>query len=217
VTQLAKQHKIKTLIDNSWATPYFQNPLNFGIDLVVHSCSKYIGGHSDVVGGVVIGSETDLDHIFATEFLNIGAVPGPFEAWLLLRGLRTLAIRMRQHQANTAEVIQFLQDHPAIEAIYYPFHPGHPQYELAQKQMRGGSGLFSFKLKTSDVEKIAGFTDALQHIRRAISWGGYESLIVPFAATSKEDQKRISVVRIHIGLEDPALLIDDLSQALDQI
>ncbi len=217
VAQLAQQSDIKTIIDNSWATPYFQNPMAFGIDLVVHSCSKYIGGHSDVVAGVIIGSEADIEHIFTTEFLNIGAIPGPFESWLLLRGLRTLAIRMRQHQANTAEVIQFLREHPAVEEIYYPFHPCHPQYELAQKQMRGGSGLFSFTLNTRNIEKIAHFTDAFRHIRRAVSWGGYESLIIPFAATRNADQERISVVRIHIGLEDPALLIDDLSQALEQL
>ncbi len=217
VAQLAKEHTIKTVIDNSWATPYFQNPVEYGIDLVVHSCSKYIGGHSDVVGGVVVGSEADIDHIFQTEFLNIGAAPGPFESWLLLRGLRTLPIRMRQHQHNTAEVLQFLQEHPQIETIFYPFHPSHPQYELAQQQMRGGSGLLSFQLKTRKLEAIERFTDALQHFKRAVSWGGYESLVVPFAVTRTEDPERISVVRVHIGLEAPALLIDDLSQALEQI
>ncbi|PIE34876.1 cystathionine beta-lyase [candidate division KSB3 bacterium] len=217
VAQLAKERKIKTVIDNSWATSYFQNPIELGIDLVVHSCSKYIGGHSDVVGGVVIGSEADIDHIFNTEFLNIGAAPGPFESWLLLRGLRTLPVRMRQHQQNTAEVLRFLQNHPHIEALYYPFHPSHPQYELAQQQMRGGSGLFSFQLKTREIEAIERFTNALKYFKRAVSWGGYESLILPYAATGADDPERISIVRIHIGLEEPALLIDDLSQALKQL
>lgn len=217
VAQLARANKIKTVIDNSWATPYFQNPIEFGVDLVVHSCSKYISGHSDVVGGVVVGSETDIDHIFATEFLNIGAAPGPFESWLLLRGLRTLAVRLRQHQQNTAEVVNFLADHPQIEAVYYPFHPSHPQYELAQQQMRGGSGLLSFTLKTRKIEEIARFTDALQHIRRAVSWGGYESLIVPAAVVSSQDPERINFVRLHVGLESPELIIGDLAQALEQI
>ena len=217
VAQLAKQHAIKTVIDNSWATPYFQNPIEHGIDLVLHSCSKYIGGHSDVVGGVVVGSEADINHIFQTEFLNIGAVPGPFESWLLLRGLRTLPVRMRQHQYNTREVLQFLQEHPQIEAMFYPFHHSHAQYELAQQQMRGGSGLFSFQLKTRDVEAIERFTNALKHFKRAVSWGGYESLVLPFAVTRTKDPERISVVRAHIGLEDPMLLIEDLSQALEQI
>lgn len=217
VAQLAATHNIKTVIDNSWATPYFQNPIEFGIDLVVHSCSKYIGGHSDVVGGVVVGSEAEIEHIFATEFLNIGAAPGPFESWLLLRGLRTLAVRLRQHQQNTAEVIQFLADHPKVETLYYPFHPSHPQYELAQRQMRGGSGLFSFTLKTRKIEEIARFTDALQHIRRAVSWGGYESLIVPAAVVGSQDPERISFIRLHVGLEAPQLLIEDLAQALAQI
>lgn len=217
VGQLAKQHNIKTIIDNSWATPYFQNPLELGIDLVVHSCSKYLGGHSDVVGGVVIGSEADIDHIFGTEFLNIGATPGPFESWLLLRGLRTLSVRMRQHQKNTAEVIQFLLNHPRVEEIYYPFHASHPQYELAQQQMRGGSGLFSFKLNTRNIEDIVCFTDALKHFKRAVSWGGYESLAIPFAATRIEDPEKNSVIRLHIGLEEPGLLIEDLFQALEHI
>ncbi len=217
VAQLAQQHKIKTIIDNSWATPYFQNPLEFGIDLVVHSCSKYIGGHSDVVGGVVVGSEADIDHIFHTEFLNIGAIPGPFEAWLLLRGLRTLPVRMRQHQQNTAEVIQFLQHHSHVEDIFYPLHSSHPQHKLAQQQMRGGSGLFSFRLTTRNVEKVVRFTDALRCFKRAVSWGGYESLIVPFAVTSAKDPQRTSVVRLHIGLEAPSLLIEDIAQALEQI
>jgi cystathionine beta-lyase/cystathionine gamma-synthase len=217
VTQLARQYNIKTIIDNSWATPYFQNPIELGIDLVVHSCSKYLGGHSDVVGGVVIGSEADIDHIFRTEFLNIGAIPGPFESWLFLRGLRTLPVRMRQHQKNTAEVIQFLLNHPKVEEIYYPFHASHSQYELAQQQMRGGSGLFSFKLNTRKVEDIACFTDALKHFKRAVSWGGYESLVIPFAATRMTDPKKINVIRLHIGLEEPGLLIEDLSQALEQV
>ena len=217
VAQLAKQHQIKTVIDNSWATPYFQNPIEFGIDLVVHSCSKYIGGHSDVVGGVVIGSAADIEHIFNTEFMNIGAIPGPFESWLLLRGLRTLPVRMRQHQQNVMELIDFLSHHPKIEDIYHPFYASHPQRELAQRQMRGGSGLFSIKLTTRKIEDIARFTDALKHFRRAVSWGGYESLVIPFAATGTDNPDRLSVVRLHVGLEAPALIIEDLAQALDHI
>jgi cystathionine beta-lyase/cystathionine gamma-synthase len=214
VAQIAKRHKIKTIVDNSWATPYFQNPIAFGIDLVAHSCSKYIGGHSDVIGGVLIGSTQDMTHIFHTEFLNIGSVPGPFESWLLLRGLRTLPVRMRQHQQNTAQVIEFLLTHPKVEEVFYPYHSNHPQYELAKRQMRGGSGLFSFRLKTSAVEKIAKFTDTLRHFRRAVSWGGYESLVLPFAVTKGQDSNKINIVRLHIGLEAPELLIEDLAQAL---
>ncbi|PID57869.1 cystathionine beta-lyase [candidate division KSB3 bacterium] len=217
VAQIAREHQITSVIDNSWATPYLQNPIEHGIDLVVHSCSKYLGGHSDVVAGVVVGSEADIAHIFQTEFLNIGAIPGPFESWLLLRGLRTLAVRMRQHQQNSTEILEFLQKHPRIEAIFYPFHRKHAQYELACRQMRGGSSLFSVQLTTRDIAAIERFTNALKHFKRAVSWGGYESLVLPFAVTRATDPERISVVRMHIGLEDPALLIEDLAQALDQI
>jgi cystathionine beta-lyase/cystathionine gamma-synthase len=214
VAQIAQRRQIKTIVDNSWATPYFQNPLEFGIDLVAHSCSKYIGGHSDVVGGALIGSEQDINRIFNTEFLNIGSVPGPFESWLLLRGLRTLPVRMRQHQQNTAQVIEFLRQHPQVAEVFYPYHPDHPQYALARRQMRGGSGLFSFRLKTTDIAQIAQFTDTLQHFRRAVSWGGYESLVLPFAVTRSQEPHKINVVRLHIGLETPELLIEDLARAL---
>ncbi|MDD3714954.1 MAG: bifunctional L-alanine/L-glutamate racemase [Atribacterota bacterium] len=219
IAKIAKKHGIKTIIDNSWATPIFQNPIDYGIDLVVHSVSKYIGGHSDVVAGAIIGKEEDIAHIFKTEFQNIGTVPDPFMAWLVLRGLRTLHIRMRVHYENTLKIIDFLKNEEKIAEINYPFFKENPQFKLAKEQMRGGSGLFSFKIKTNSENNIAKFTDSLKYFRRAVSWGGYESLIIPYAVTlcGDNDKDRLSLVRVHIGLEESELLIDDLKQALSQI
>jgi len=218
ISAFAKKYGIKTIIDNTWATPYFQNPLDFGIDLVVHSSSKYFGGHSDVVAGVIVGSKKDISHIFNTEFLNIGAVPDPFASWLILRGLRTLHIRMERHFQSTMKIIDYLSHHPAVEKINYPFYKDNPQLELAKKQMRGGSGLFSIKLATKRVEDVKTFTDNLRIFKRAVSWGGYESLIVPYAVSHKNlSEDNISIVRIHVGLEDPEILIDDLERSLKRI
>lgn len=218
ISAFAKKYGIKTIIDNTWATPYFQNPLDFGIDLVVHSSSKYFGGHSDVVAGVIVGSKKDISHIFNTEFLNIGAVPDPFASWLILRGLRTLHIRMERHFQSTMKVIDYLYHHPAVEKINYPFYKDNPQLALAKKQMRGGSGLFSIKLATKRVEDVKTFTDNLRIFKRAVSWGGYESLVVPYAVSHKNlSEDNISIVRIHVGLEDPEILIDDLERSLKRM
>lgn len=218
ISSFAKKQNIKTIIDNTWATPYFQNPLDFGIDLVVHSSSKYFGGHSDVVAGVIAGNRKDISHIFNTEFLNIGAVPDPFASWLILRGLRTLHVRMERHFQNTMKVIDYLSSHPAIEKINYPFYKDNPQLSLAKKQMRGGSGLFSIKLATKKLEDVKVFTDNLRVFKRAVSWGGYESLVVPYAVSHKNLlEDNISIVRIHVGLEDPEILIDDLERSLKRM
>lgn len=218
ISAFAKKYGIKTIIDNTWATPYFQNPLDFGIDLVVHSSSKYFGGHSDVVAGVIVGSKKDISHIFNTEFLNIGAVPDPFASWLILRGLRTLHIRMERHFQSTMKIIDYLSHHPAVEKINYPFYKDNPQLALAKKQMRGGSGLFSIKLATKRVEDVKTFTDNLRIFKRAVSWGGYESLVVPYAVSHKNlSEDNISIVRIHVGLEDPEILIDDLERSLKRM
>lgn len=216
IARFARENNIKTVIDNTWATPLFQNPIDLGIDLVVHSASKYIGGHSDVVAGVVVGKREDIRHIFNTEFMNIGATIGPFESWLLLRGLRTIHIRMPKHMENTLKIIEYLETVPEIEEIFYPFYPKHPQYELAKKQMRGGSGLFSVKLKVKNLDQIITFTNTLRIFRRAVSWGGYESLIIPYAVTNRDGlTEKNKIIRLHIGLEDPDLLIDDLQKAFE--
>ena len=217
----AKKHGIKTVIDNTWATPYFQNPADLGIDLVLHSASKYLGGNSDIVGGVVCGSKEDITRIFNTEFMMQGQVPDPFAAWLILRNLRTLHLRMPVHYRNALGLAEFLEARGDVECVNYPLLPSFPQYELAKQQMRGGSGLFSFRLKTRDPEKIKAITNRVKFFKLAVSWGGYESLFEPTMLVFKDDEEvpddRISLIRVHAGLEDLGLLKNDLTQALDSV
>jgi cystathionine beta-lyase/cystathionine gamma-synthase len=219
ICDFAKSRHITTIIDNSWATPLFQTPIDFGTDIVVSSASKYIGGHSDVVGGYLVCREKEMfDHIFDTEFMNIGAVPGPFESWLCIRGLRTLPVRIEGHMKSAFAVVDFLSSHPKIDYVRYPYHPSHPQYALAKEQMRGGTGLFSFRINTTSVDKIRTFTDALTIFRKGVSWGGYESLIAPCALDlSLDGQEKAGVVRIHVGLEGEEEIIRDLERALKLI
>ena len=216
---MARSRGITTVIDNTWATPIFMNPIELGIDLVVHSVSKYLGGHSDVVAGVVAGKAGDIEHIFKTEFLQLGTVPDPLMAWLVLRGLRTLGVRMPVHFANALHVARHLESHAAVENVLYPFLPSHPQHALAARQMRGGGSLFAVRLKTRDVGKVKLFVNSLKMFKRAVSWGGYESLIFPIAAHYPKDppDDRVSVMRLHVGLEDKDTLAADLDQALARI
>lgn len=224
IAQLAKKHDIKTVIDNTWASPIFQKPLDLGIDLEVHSCSKYIGGHSDIIAGVVIGGAKDIDEIFINEAALLGAKMAPFEAWLILRSLRTLSIRMKEHQQNTMKIIQFLQKHKAIEKVYYPGIPEFEQYELATKQMTGFSGLFSFELKSNELESIKKFVNSLQLFKIGVSWGGHESLVYAPAISylkelTPEQFKAMNIslgtIRMSVGLEEAEDLLEDLQQALD--
>ncbi len=226
VTHLAKSRNIGTIIDNTWATPVYQKPLTMGVDLEMHSCSKYIGGHSDVVGGVLIGSEERINDIFRQEFEWIGAKPAPFEAWLLLRSLRTLDIRLKQHQSSALEIASFLEQHPKIKKVYYPGLDSFPQKKLAQKQMTGFTGLMSFSLITTDLEEVKSFFNGLKLFQIGVSWGGHESLIyAPAISYLKElspeqfDGMGISVgdMRISVGLEDTDDLINDLELGLNKI
>jgi len=214
----AKEKGIITIIDNSWATPIFQNPSDFGIDIIVHSISKYINGHSDVVGGVVAGRKELIKHIFENEFLIFGGNIGPFEAWLVLRGLRTLKIRMERHFSNTMTVLKFLKSHPKVKEVNYPLDVDNENYELAKKQLRGGSGLLSFRLNVEKPEQIVTFVNSLKIFRLAVSWGGFESLVFPTLASKKlREQFGWNLIRLSIGLENPDILIDDLAQALKKV
>ncbi len=216
VAAVARSRGIRTAIDNTWSTPIFMNPIELGIDLVVHSVSKYMGGHSDVVAGVVAGNATDIERIFTTEFLQLGTVPDPMMAWLVLRGLRTLGVRMPVHFANGLHVAGHLEKHPAVESVLHPFLPSHPQHGLARRQGRGGGSLFSFRLKTRRVADVKLFVNSLKMFKRAVSWGGYESLVFPNAAQYRENapDDKVSLVRLHVGLEDKDSLVADLDQAL---
>lgn len=219
LAKLAKQHGIKTVIDNSYSTMLLQKPLELGIDLSVYSATKYLGGHSDVIAGAVVGRMELIKSLGDNEHPLLGGICAPFEAWLIGRGLRTLPIRMRQHQVNTAKVAEFLAGHERVARIHYPGHPSHPQYELALKQMKGGSSLLSFELATDDEEAVKRFVNAIKYFGLGVSWGGYESLMfVPLISDKhgrpEADWPKPGLIRIHCGLEDPADLIEDLDQAL---
>ncbi len=215
---LARAHNLTTIIDNTWATPMYQNPIRLGIDLVVHSASKYMGGHSDIVGGVVVGRKETLTEIMHRERGLFGAIMDPHQSWLLLRGLRTLPLRMRQHQESGMKVAKFLEEHPAVERVFYPGLQSHPQFELGRKQMSGYSGLMSFVPKGS-AEQIRAFIKQLSFFEEGPSWGGFESLInSPGVGISEEASSLTGIpsglVRISVGLEKAETLIDDLDRGL---
>ncbi|HOZ30671.1 MAG TPA: aminotransferase class I/II-fold pyridoxal phosphate-dependent enzyme [Bacteroidales bacterium] len=226
VSKLAKSKGIKTIIDNTWATPIYQKPLLLGVDIEIHSCSKYLGGHSDIVAGVLMGKAEIIDSIFKREYAWLGAKIAPIEAWLLLRSLRTLVIRMERHQVNAFKIAEFLENHPKIKFVRFPGLKSFPQYELGKKQMTGYSSLMSFQLKTEDIEKVKTFFNSLQLFHKGVSWGGFESMVyAPAISYIKElnagqfRQMGISLsdIRISIGLENSDDLIEDLSQALNEI
>ena len=215
ITAVCRARGIPTVADNSWATPCFQQPLSLGVDLCVHSATKYLGGHSDIVAGAVVGDGAVLTRIRRTEASVLGSVLGPFEAWLLLRGLRTLPLRMEAHQRAGLEVAEHLARHPRVRRVNHPGLPSHPQHALGRAQMRGYSGLFSIELDT-DLEGVRRFCDALKMFYLGVSWGGWESLAFPAGAGSaaKRQDAPNTLVRLSVGLEDPADLIEDLDQAL---
>jgi len=222
IAKIAKAKGIITMIDNSYCSPLYQQPIAYGIDLVAQSATKYLAGHSDVVAGVVTGKKELIKKIFEKEYLNIGASLAPQNAWLLLRSLRTLPIRLEKITANANKVINYLEQHPKVEIVLHPFNPKNKQFGLAKKQMKACGGLFSIILKNSSLEKIEAFCNNLKHILMAVSWGGYESLIIPACAgISRADfdptNQRHVLIRIYIGLEEPEYLIRDLEQALEKI
>ncbi len=219
VTALAKQKNIVTMIDNSYCTPLYQKPIEMGIDLSMQTATKYIGGHSDVLGGVLSGSHLMMKKIFDSEYLNIGSGIQPFNAWLLIRGLRTLPARLDRITKSTKEVVSFLKQHPKIEGILFPLDETFPQYKLATKQMSGACGLLTFILKADRMETIVKFCESLKHVMMAVSWGGHESLVIPKCSgidpkDFDPDNREHRYIRMYVGLEDPKYLINDLEQAL---
>jgi len=221
VADLAKSENIITLIDNSYCTPLYQRPLDYGIDIAMQTATKYIGGHSDTLGGVLSGSSAMMKKIFDSEYLCVGSGIQPFNAWLLLRGLRTLPMRLERISATTREVLAFLKHHPSVEEVIFPLDESYPQYELARKQMKGASGLISFYMKADSISEIEGFCEQLKHFRMAVSWGGHESLIIPKCASLEPGDfdphnRTHRLLRIYVGLEDADYLIRDLSQAFMQ-
>ncbi|MEZ5052944.1 MAG: PLP-dependent aspartate aminotransferase family protein [Chitinophagales bacterium] len=222
VAALAKKHQITTLIDNSYCTPLYQRPMEMGIDMAMQTATKYIGGHSDTLGGVLSGSGAAIRKIFDSELMTLGSGIQPFNAWMLIRGLRTLPARLERIHHTTEKVIQFLLQRPEVERIIFPLHPSFPQYELAKQQMRGGAGLLTMVLTTRERENIVRFCESLQHIMMAVSWGGHESLVIPKCAGIPKDEfngddQEHRYVRLYCGLEEPDYLINDLQQAFDKM
>ena len=222
VAALAKSRNIKTLIDNSYCTPLYQKPIEMGIDMAMQTATKYIGGHSDTLGGVLCGTHATMKKIFDSEYLNIGSGIQPFNAWLMIRGLRTLPARIDRITKTTAGVLAFLKQHPKIDFLLFPLDPTFPQYELAQKQMGGACGLITIALKTSSRDAIVRFCESLKHIMMAVSWGGHESLAIPKCAgipagDFDPSNPEHRYVRLYCGLEEASWLIADISQALDRM
>jgi cystathionine beta-lyase/cystathionine gamma-synthase len=222
VASIAKQKNIITICDNSYSSPIHQQPIALGIDLVLQSATKYIGGHSDTVAGVLSGSAKMIERIFNSEYMNIGSGIQPFNAWLLIRGLRTLPARLEKITRTTTEVVQFLKDHPRVEKIIFPFDPTFPQYELAKKQMSGACGLVTFIIRAEKISTIETFCESLKHILMAVSWGGHESLILPKCAGMRPEafdpaDEGHRSLRLYIGLEEPGYIQSDLATAFQAI
>ncbi len=221
VASLARSKNIITIIDNSYCTPLYQNPIKMGVDLSLQTATKYIGGHSDVLGGVLSGTHGMIKKIFDSEYLNTGSGIQPFNAWLLIRGLRTLPARLERITRTTNDVISFLKQHKKVESVIFPFDESFPQYELAKKQMKGACGLFTMILKVKRREEIVRFCESLEHIMMAVSWGGHESLVIPKCAGIRDtdfdvNNREHRYVRMYVGLEDSDYLIGDLARALDK-
>ena len=212
------------VVDNTFATPWLQRPLELGADLVVHSTTKYLGGHSDLIGGAVIAASPELDEALGWQQMATGAVPGPMDCYLLLRSTKTLHVRMRAHCDNASRIACFLDEHPDVERVLYPGLPSHPQHDLAKRQMRGFGGMITLDLGSAErARRLAGATRVFS---LAESLGGVESLIsVParmtHASVPAERRDRMglteSLVRLSVGIEDPEDLIADLGAALDKL
>ncbi len=222
IAKLAKKYKVLFVVDNTFATPYFQNPLNLGADLVLHSTTKYIGGHSDIVGGAVITNNKNLKEKIDFARKAIGLNPSPFDAWLISRGIKTLSIRMDKHAQNALSVAKFLEAHHKVKKVYYPGLPSHPQYKLAKKQMRGFGGIVSAEFNL-DLKQTKKLISSFQIFSLAESLGGVESLVdhpasMTHASMSKQERERNGLsdglVRFSVGIEDKDDLINDLKVQL---
>lgn len=233
VTGLSKRYGVLTLVDNTFASPYFQNPLTLGADIVLHSTTKYIAGHSDVIGGVVVSDNQDLmgklpnSHMNKLEYVRnaTGINPSPFECWLIQRGVKTMAVRMEKHQENALAIAHFLQKHAKVKKVYYPGLATHKNHAIAKKQMSGFSGIVSVEFKLS-FEEAKRLVTSFKIITLAESLGGIESLVdhpasMTHGAIPKEEREKIGLsdglMRISVGIEDKKDLIADLSHALEKV
>lgn len=223
VSEIAKKHKVLLAVDNTFATPYLQQPLELGADIVMHSATKYLGGHSDVVMGALVVKDQDLaDKLYFIQNAS-GAVCGPMDSFLVLRGIKTLALRMQRHCENGKAVAEFLKTHPNVDKVYWPGFENHPNHQVAKKQMKDFGGMISFTTKGNDFNKTIQILEKLKIFTLAESLGGVESLVghpasMTHASIPKEERKKTgvidSLIRLSVGIEDAEDLIADLKQAL---
>jgi len=225
ISEIAHRQKVLVVVDNTFLSPYFQNPTVLGADIVVHSITKYIAGHSDVIGGAIMLNDAALYEELKFNQNALGVVPSPFDCYLTLRGLKTLSLRMDKHQSNALAIAGYLENHPKVTRVYYPGLPSHPQYELNLKQTKGFGGMISFEIKGGEKEAVQ-FLESLELFTLAESLGGVESLIehpalMTHASITKEEREQAgikdSLIRVSIGVEDKIDLINDLEQAFNQI
>ena len=220
---IARRHDLLTVIDNTFATPYFLRPIEYGVDLVVHSTTKYLNGHCDVVGGAVVTTTDELTERVQFLLNAMGTCASPFDCWLVLRGIETLPVRMRQHESNAITVANYLAAHPAVKRVFYPGLKSHPGHEIAKRQMKGYGGMVSVELK-GGIEAVKSFVRRIKLLSLAESLGGPASLAehpatMSHASMPKEHRKKVGItdalIRLSIGLENIEDLIEDLRQALE--
>ncbi|MFC7392320.1 methionine gamma-lyase [Scopulibacillus cellulosilyticus] len=225
VARVAKEFDIPVVVDNTFCSPYLQQPLTLGCDYVIHSATKYIGGHGDVIAGIVVGPKNELETISTTTLKDIGGVIAPFNAWLLLRGLKTLPIRVDRHCDNAIKIAEHLKNHPQVEKVYFPGDKDFPQYELALKQMRRPGGMIGFEVK-GNLEDAQRFLNQCRLIKLAVSLGDAESLIqhpatMTHSVIPKAERLKMGIkdnlIRLSVGLEAWEDIWDDLKQALDHL
>ncbi|TET17118.1 MAG: cystathionine gamma-synthase [Dehalococcoidia bacterium] len=225
VVDIARRHKLMTVADNTFATPYFLRPLEYGVDLVVHSTTKYLNGHCDVIGGAVV-TATDESTERVQFLLNaMGTCASPFDCWLVLRGIKTLAVRMMQHEENAAHIAIYLEKHPQVKTVFYPGLKSHPGHEIAMRQMEGFGGVVSFEIE-GGIEAANSFLRRVKIFSLAVSLGGVDSLVehpASMSHTSMPEEVRRDVgitdglIRLSVGLENIDDLIEDLEQALEHV
>lgn len=223
VSKIAKAHQILLAVDNTFASPYLQNPLSLGADIVMHSVTKYLGGHSDVVMGALIMNDDQLHEKLYFILNSCGANPGPMDSWLVLRGIKTLHLRMERHCFNGRKIAEFLKSHPKVDKIYWPGFTDHPNHEIAKKQMKDFGGMISFTTKNATLESTFKLASSFKVFSLAESLGGVESLVnhpatMTHASIPKAEREKAGVVdsllRLSVGVEDADDLIEDLKQAL---
>jgi cystathionine beta-lyase len=225
-SEIAKKNKLIHVVDNTFASPYLQNPLNLGADIVMHSATKYLGGHSDLIAGLVVTKEKELGERIRFIQNASGAILSPFDSWLVIRGIETLPLRIKQHSANAQAVAEFLQSHPEVDKVYYPGLPTHENHEVAKRQSKGFGGIISFTLKEDTESAANDFVTNTRLFKLAESLGGVKSLLChPAQMTHKsipvEKRKAAgvadSLIRLSVGLEEKEDLIKDLEQAFSKI